>query len=183
MEYKVSIDVGLRNFAIATSSPRNVFLIDFVSESIYYNQLSFVLSEIFKIYTNNCPINILVESQVNLSRGSNRNIRYEYFLYGILKAMPLNIRIFRVNSKIKKKIAETNFDWVYLKVNSKRKFVRFVQDQCPNLCTYLKTWQISCIKMPVYEFKLCNLENMKKYDDLIDAILMLESSGSLVKPL
>ena len=153
-------------------------MIDFISEQNYYKYLDIFLTAFLSRYAPSCTFKIVVESQINFSTRGNKNIKYEYFLYGTLKSLAHKPTVFTISGKIKKKIAATQFNWIYEKVDSNKKFI-IIKNTKPALYNHLYKWQIFKLDITgkIYNEKI---DLIKKYDDIIDTILMLDATRAQI---
>jgi hypothetical protein len=142
-------------------------------------------------------IEICIENQ--MTKKSPKNNSIEYFFRGVITTLFDNIGIpksfSRVNlvsfpPKQKNILALENFNWNYTKIKSKKKMTLIISEN-KQLSEELKQW--TYFKVFVYKNKSTsqkfninitkydNILDLKKYDDVIDTIIMLKYFKSSIK--
>ncbi len=110
----------------------------------------------------------------------NPNVRYEYFMRGILASFE-KIKYYDIPAHVKKDIAKTCLDWQYSKSSSKKAFLKALASSSL-LEERIKGWK--CYHFSFKEMKLTTFADLyaqKKYDDFLDTIILLESPSYYLK--
>lgn len=154
--------------------------IDFGTREKYFRYAPHIIKSLLELnVTRRCVV--YGERQINLHR--NPNMRYEYFMRGILATMP-HVKYVDVCARTKNVIATRVFDWTYEKCASKKKYVAALATST-KLAEAVRAWRCAFItiasdddyKLIVFDSPLCQ----KKYDDFVDTLLLLNLSNLQAK--
>lgn len=162
-----SLDPAIRNFSISNLELHKNLRIDFVTPAKFYKHTPKILRTLFE---GRAKVIVYCEKQINLRR--NPNIRYEYFLRGIMATLG-NVTFVEVSASIKNLITRELYNWEYVKCRSKKAYKKALET-CGVLNTNANLW--TCYFMDntlsIKQFK--SHYDQKKYDDFLDTLILLD---------
>lgn len=162
----VAIDPGCKNFCIMVGD-NNCFLVDFFTVENLFNTFNKFFQ---KILNNFKPLDIkLVYIERQLSR--NRKAKsIESFLVGYFGG--LNIKTKVVCSKLKIEYFNKIFNQTYFKVRSLKACVKKNNYLTPLLYKFISNIKIIIVSSPSFDFQEKKVDQIKKFDDILDTILI-----------
>jgi len=194
-----AIDPGTCNFFIGIFNNKTVFKVDFGSVKNYFKYLKPFLDFFFSLinvnFKDSPEIRIVIEEQIK--KKFNKNIKLEVYLRKCLSLIEnVKLKVLSCPAHFKNKIGLKEYQFAYKKIRSKKSFISFIK---PNLKLYntlleytiytfiysdknrIQNSELSDehfnvnkeIKLNFIIQKLEDILELKKFDDIVDIILML----------
>lgn len=162
-----SLDPAIRNFSISNLESHKNLRIDFTTPAKFYKHAPKILRTLFE---NRGRVIVYCEKQINLRR--NPNIRYEYFLRGIMATLG-NVTFVEVSASLKNMIARELYNWEYVKCKSKKAYKKALES-CSVLSVNADLWTCYFTDNMVSAKQFKSHYDQKKYDDFLDTLILLD---------